>query len=1251
MKSLALTACCITLLCGSAALFADTDPSSSLVDDAWKAWEGGNHQTVEQKFNEALKSDPNNTSALFGLSALYSLEQQDRKAWTTFKSAIDKESSSYPYIYAAWVTSKFISNIEDQDLEIVPMLEGLSEHADSLGILKGMANEVLGSYYQWHGDLSRSRHYYQAEQSINDWTVIGPFDNISASGYDKVFPPEKAYEPTAIYMGKNEAPTQWFKLTAVRNDNWIDFNRYFSRESSVYYANTFVYSPKPQRVHLRIGTSGSFKLFLNDELATEMVEEYNNDIDSYIVETDLQGGWNRLLVKCGSSEINACDFLFRITDQHGEPLADLKVSTDPQSYHALPGAQMKRLDNFAESFFKAKIAADPAKVENYLLLADCYLRNDKAADAELTLRDALARQPNCPLLYDRILEAYRRGRKHDEMEKTLDKIYTLDPDVPSALNYKISEFIEKKDYDKAEASINHLAELLPGSEEVLGLRIHLNGSKGLNDKVIELTHDGYRRFPNSSDFTVAEALLSTRVTKRYDEAIDMLKSYLKKNNSEEVRQRLASLYLANSDIRNWRATYDYLLDLDPASPGYYAQLADGYFTMQDYASARTVLKSALAIGPTKTRLWERLGDVERITGNKSAAIEAYHTVLKYRPTAYDVRATLRELEGKRSLFDLFPQTNVDSLISHAPGAGAFPDEKGVILLDEAQRVVYDRGASESTQELVVKVFNDRGIDDWKEYTIGYNSFNEDLTIDKAVVVKKDGSEVKADVNDNYVVFKTLEENDIIHMKWRVRNYYSGKLSNHIWERYNFNSYYPEQHVRFSMLAPSDFSFKYTAQNMPADPTKQSLEEGTLYRWSAEDIPAISYEYGMPGLDDIGKILYISSIPDWSYLVEWYADITKAKTHSSYEIKEQVASLLKEHPNATDDDKIKMVYDFITENIRYSSVAFRQGAHIPQKARDVLVDKIGDCKDVATLCITMLNELGLKADYVLVNTRDEGLNKNILPAIYFNHCIVAVETSHGLQYLDLTANNYPIGSMPEPDLNAFALVIRPGSTAPQYLNPPGLIARNVVSRTTATISADNVLNGTRKTTLAGSLAAALRGSLRDQSKKEQEKMFLTGLSSNFPNAKIASLKLENLDNLEPQAGYEYNYEVPNYITDAGQFKFMKIPWARTEHAEDGLSYEKREYPYYYWPGEDTVTEQVEITLPQGYKPVDLPKPIHLTSPIADYTMKYTFANGKLLAQRQFVNRRDMVEVPEYAAFKTFFNSVVKEDTRQLLFTKK
>src|SRR5262249_16693815 len=245
------------------------------------------------------------------------------------------------------------------------------------------------------------------------------------------------------------------------------------------------------------------------------------------------------------------------------------------------------------------------------------------------------------------------------------------------------------------------------------------------------------------------------------------------------------------------------------------------------------------------------------------------------------------------------------------------------------------------------------------------------------------------------------ENDMIYLKWNIKNYNSGKLYRDFWDTQHFNSFYPSVLVRYSLLVPPGSQFKSNTSNLTLEPTKRETEAGTIYRWEVRNEPAIEFEANMPGLEDIGKALYISSLNDWGTLVDWYTDLARTKTRRTYEIKEQVERIFAGKKEVSDEEKIEKVYNFITENIRYSSVPFRQSGLIPQKARDVLVNKIGDCKDVATLCISMLNEVGVKSYHVLLNTRDAGQNNNSVPAILFNHCIVAVETPKGLRYLDLT----------------------------------------------------------------------------------------------------------------------------------------------------------------------------------------------------------------------------------------------------------
>lgn len=1251
MKFLARSAVVLSVSLMATNLLAGREKSDSLVREAWEAWERNDQREVESKFQAAIEEDDENARAYLGLSYLYTLQEKYEDSWKAFENILHTEDNFYPYVFAAWLTPPIRFNLVNQKKYIIDLFEELSEEADAEGIIRAQACEDLALYYQSVKDFSKTEKFIKKINAVTEWMIIGPFDNISATGYDKEYPPETEFNPDTTYAGKNGIPAAWFEIGTYPNVFWIDFMNYFGHYHSIFYANNFIYSPEKKVVQIRMGTSGSFKTFLNDDLIIGTFDEHNNDLDTYIAETELQAGWNRVLIKCGFSEIENCNFLLRITDERGEGVSGLKVSTDVQAYRKHPGARVHVVDDPSEVFFKRKIEEYPEHLENYLLLADLYLRNDKAIEAELVLRDAVKISPNCALLYRSLMEAYYRGGKTDELESTHEKIYSLDGRIPYGLRYKIYRYIETEDYDKADELIRDLEELMPESESVYESWLQLYGAKKQMDKIIEISGTAYKQFPRNWGFAAVEASIPALTTHQYDKSIDIVSEYLKYNYSEDALLTLQRFYLEASNIGKWRDTWDKLIELNPAASIYYFIVASTYYTLQDYSRAEEMIEKALEINPGSTLFWELFGDILRVRGAGEKARRAYNEALRYSPVNYDAREKLRELEGKESIYGQFEAVETAELIVKAPGPESYPEDDAVILLYDVKRVVYGKGASESSVEMLIKVFNKDGIDDFKERWIDYNYYTETLTIERAVVLKGDGSEIKADIDDNHLVFKSLEENDLIHIKWRVKNYYDGRLSNHFWDTFFFSCFYPQKIVRYGLLAPRDAEFRYRAFNMPGEPVRRETENGIVYQWILHDEPAVQYEYGMPVLDDVGKVLYISSIPNWRYIVEWYTDLAQTKTRSTYEIKEKVEELLADKGGCTEKDKIKIIYEFITENIHYSSVPFRQSALIPQKARDVLVSKMGDCKDVTTLGIAMLNEAGIDAHYILLNTRDNGLNRDILPSIYFNHVIAGIETGDGLKYVDFSTYNYPLGSLPRSELEAFILPIKPGVETPAYLPRFEVVPNNIYRKCDVDVLEDNSIVARSTSIRTGIYSAQARYSFRHEGQKEREKKLAEGLSGYYPNLEVIRFETENLDNLEPETRYVYEYKVPNYVSETGQFVMFKVPWEFVYEAQTSLSYAERMYPLNFWSSIDTLIEEVHINLPKGYEPIELEKDLKVNTSAADYSIGYSLSDGVLAVRKELIFKKLVIYPEEYKEFRQFYNDVVNNDAKQILLRKR
>ncbi len=1238
--------------CGAAA-FAST--SNDLVEKGWKALEpaatpGGGQSDAEKFFKAAIDADKSNTRAYLGLSLLYEMQERKPEAWNAFRNVLTTEKNYYPYLSAQWLYTwdDKLRNLPNSGM--IELLKQLSVNANPDGMIKAQAAEQLGTHFMNRGDLPQARGWFNTMNAITQWMVIGPFDNISASGFDKVFPLEYEFDLSRTYEGKNGIPASWFEPKAMRFDRWVDFTRYFAFSQAVYYANNFVFSPKKQPAWIRIGTSGSLKTFLNDEEIIQYFDENNNDLDTYIIETELQEGWNRLLIKCGYSEITRCNFMVRVTDSSGNPIDGLQISLSPQSYTMKPGAPSRHVENFAEAFFKGEIRNHPERLENYVLLAQVYLMNDKAVEAELQLRHALKRSPNNILLLNKMLEAYIRGQKFDEMTQTLERLLTIHPNVPSAILYTLQRAIENEDFETAEKSLQQLKSLLPNSEQAYRQEIAFYSKKKQNEKVIELNKEAYAKHPDVWEFAYLEATFAQTRQRNTDRAKQIVAQYLKNNYNANVLSTLAEYSLASS-LSEWESYYAKMIELEPAAPGYHYKMAKVYSSLELYDKAVQAMRRAIDICPNSDSYWSELGELYRIRKDNLQAMEAYQSALKFNPANYDAREKLRELQGKKSTFSHFQSASIDSAIKASPKSGDYPNDNGVILLDDTKRVVFDKGTSMSQHELLVKLFNKTGIDQYKEFGVPYNPYTETLIIEKAVVIKKDGSEVKADISRNAMVFKQLEENDCIHIKWKTKNYYNGRLSNQFWDENYFNGGYPVLLARYSLLVPEQLAFNHRTQHMPDSPVKRTTEDGLLYEWTAGNEPAIVYEADMPPLTDVAKVLYISSIQSWDYLVDWYTDLARTKTRSTFEIREQVEELFEGKKHLSEEEKIRIVYNFITENIRYSSVPFRQSPLVPQKARDVLVNRIGDCKDVATLCIAMLREVGITAHHVLVNTADQGSNANILPTIAFNHAIAAVETEQGIRYLDLTANNFPYGSAPFPDINAFALLIAPNNTKPEYLGKKEFSPTNVHCTTTVTIAADNSISVRHESKRTGEETASVRYFYRDKSQQDREKVYVQELTADFPNVRLTSLNFTGLDTVTNVVTVSSGFEVPDYVSESGRFKFLKLPWADKLGPNPALVYESRMYPIVDYGHEDTLREQITVKFPKGYAVEGLAPKVRLSSPAAEYSVVYKLSGNSLLATREFIRKKNTVSPEEYAAYRKFYNDVLKEDTRQIVLRKK
>lgn len=1229
--------------------------SQETLKQGWDAFNANKRKEANELFTKAAKDADTKAEANLALALLWAGDDKTDKAFTYFNEFYNASSDPYPYVYALWTSSAAFNGYGKKNEAQLKLVRTILTDPKANGTIKAMAHSILGKHYEAIGDFKKMEEELSQIGSIERWKVVGTFDNTSASGFNKDFGVLANPKDDAVFKNKVNADVKWYEPPYVRSDRWFDFEYYFVADNAIMYAQTFVKSELDQDVYFRSGNSGSLKIWLNDKLVTDVSEERNCDLDIYINKVKLQKGYNRILIQIGESETGNANFMLRITDAKGDPIKGLTVNTAYQPYTKATEYTVGSEDLFAEDFFEAKVKANPSDQLSLVMLAEVYLRNDKAYESRKTMKKARALAPESTFMGIKMIEAYSRDKNVTDLTKEYEKIKTNDPESVTAIKGFIDEASDKEDLDEMEKLLDKYKSIYGTDQYTDMLDLSIAAQRNKIEDIIKMTPTLYAKYPDNTALMNITYNIQKNTSKNVNKANQVLKDYLKNNYSDDVWTTLANNYYEQGQKGEALKIYLMRYQNYPYSIAYANDISEVYEAMQDYNNALIWAEKAKSFAPYIGGYWSSIGKIYQSMNRNDEAKEVYRKAIYYTPTNYEARKQLRKLEDKKDLFENFEKVDAYEMFKKSPKAEEYPEDNSIILLNETQRVVYPEGATEERAELLIKVFNKSGIDRWKEYSIGYNPYRQRLIIDKAEVFKKDGNKVQAEKDNSYIVFTNLEVGDAIHLSYRIENYNTGKLAQHFWEQFNFNFSYPVVLSRYSLLIPTSKDFKYEVLNADIKASEKGIEDMKMYSWEMKDQQSLKSEPYMPPLSDIGAVLDITTIPDWQYVSNWYSDLSTALAKSDFEIKETVAELFKDKKNLSELAKAKIIYNYIEENVSYSSVSFMHGPIIPQKASRTLNTKLGDCKDVSTLLVAMCKEVGIKANLILVDTRDNGEKHLNLPSIDFNHCIAEL-TADGKKYIiELTDQKLSFSSLPTGDINANILRIpRDGDAAATKIEKLVSVNRpkNSTYRVTDLKFDNNDFVFTRKNVKRGYYASGMRNDFGDEGKEQQEKSITRAVAAEFTNpAKLTNLKFNDLVTLSDSIEYEYSFTVKNEVNEVVGIKIFRMPWSEAIRSLSFLSLETRKFPLLVWDmdPDEANTEVIRVELPKGKVLAEAPKSVNISNSIADYSLIYdTSVPGKLTATRTLQFKKPAVTPAEYAEFRDFYNKVAEADTKQIGF---
>ena len=458
--------------------------------------------------------------------------------------------------------------------------------------------------------------------------------------------------------------------------------------------------------------------------------------------------------------------------------------------------------------------------------------------------------------------------------------------------------------------------------------------------------------------------------------------------------------------------------------------------------------------------------------------------------------------------------------------------------------------------------------------------------------------------------------------------------------------------------------KYTS----VEPTEA---EPNHFRWALADIPGIDLEsvsMAPPEEALAGRMeVYFSAnaLPEgpqlWTRIGEWYTQLAAPQSEGPADIANASRALTS--TNVDFMERIQKVATFMQQQIRYVGVEIGIGGYIPHSAEDVFRNRYGDCKDKATLLIAMLDAVGVRATWVMVDTH-RGVVDPVVPSMMGNHMIAAIEIPKGYEnsalqavvtaktgkrYLifDPTNTFVPIGLLPTYLQGSYGLLMAGGDSEAITL-PILKSSSDTVNRTaTFTLDPDGSLTGNVTVKRLGASSDDLRRYFALSSDKEKRQSLEDSLRNDLPSFQVDKEEIENTRNLDEPLVLNYDVTASSYAKNAGNMLLLRPRVVGSDAIP--LTDEERRFPIEF----DSTGEwrdTFDVKIPAGYTVDDVPDPVNVDVGFASYRSDVRADGNMLHYSREYVVRKLELSADQYPDLRKFESEIYTDENRSAVLKK-
>jgi cellulose synthase operon protein C len=1135
---------------------------------------------------------------------------------------------------------------------------------------------LLGAYARSRrGDLVAARKTIHELGYVDHWLVVGPFDNEGKAGFDEAFEPERGFAepivPGRAFAGK-ERPVRWREAPAAFPYGWLDFGALLRPQRGICaYATTFVTPTGPGKaMSIWVGAGGAHKLFFNGQLVESDDAYRGHDVDRSVVVVALRPGPNNLTLKACGVEL-APIVSVRLADEAGAGPAPVRVTSDLGDSAAAarnvahsPKEVLRktRLEGPLQTFTRLAAAPKPGAqlcedFSRYLVLS---VADDPARHQA---RDLAQRAAEAEPTVERLLLAASLAEDSNGAARWLDRAEVLAKpgtvELARVLLARAALMVKKPTWRDAMPLYERALALDPDNVDAV------RGAAGLHDRVrlgrtgLAVVERALARQPSSVTLLSVYAS-QLRALGRAVEAAEVENRYaaLRFDDREFLRRQieLAVARRADAEAERW---INRLLEAVPDSQWALNLASTSYRALGRPEASLASLERALTLAPEDTDTIRALATLQGELGARDRQLELMERLLVLSPQDRDARDYVGFLRpssvGPDEAYAWEPRRFLRD--RNAPADG----QNQRTLRDLTVTTVYENGLSSRFRQIVYQPLSEAAAALARQYTLVYQSDRQAVHLRGAKVFRRDGrvdeaiesGEGAADrpelsmytsARNFYIQLPRLERGDVVELRYRVDDVaIQNEFADYFGEMVYLQSNEPVSNAEYVLITPRSRELSIDVQGLTLE--RSVVEKGTerTYRFFASTLAPVSPEPAMPPWPEVLGYIHVSTYKTWEALGRWYWGFIQ----DQFVLDEETRRLARKIGQGakTDREKVDAVYRWVTENTRYVALEFGIYGYKPRRSVQTVARGWGDCKDKATVIVSLLKELGVESTPVVLRTQLRGRLKSQLPSLEpFDHAIVYVPSLD--LFLDGTAEYAGTTELPVLDQGALGLLVNEGKsklvTLP-YADPQQDFVRRTVR---ARLDKEGGARLELAVEVRGASAPEWRRSYAAEATRRER--LTKDVADDLPTFTLAkgaaALVAKGLDDTTRPVELGLVGSAPGFARREGDTLSVPVTGsARLTPRYASLSHRTQDVSLL---GYTTIDDRYSIELPHGATVVSAPTPAAGKSPFGSYVLEVTQQPGRVE-----VHSRIQIDVPrvrpaDYERWKAFCGEVDEAMSRRL-----